>query len=69
MLEGYGYRYVRTVGSHVRMLYEGPPEHRVSIPLHASLRTGTLNAILTKVANHLKITKSKLIQIWGDIYA
>ena len=37
-------------------------EHHVTIPLHASLRVGTLSAILSDVAEHLGIPKPALVE-------
>ena len=34
--------------------------HRVTVPNHDSLRVGTLNAILSDVAEYLKVDRSTL---------
>ena len=49
-LQGLGYRVIRQKGSHTRLLHDGPPTHRISVPRHKALKTGTLHAILTDVA-------------------
>lgn len=38
------------------------PLHRVTAPDHNSLRVGTLNAILSDVADYLKLDRSQLIK-------
>jgi hypothetical protein len=36
--------------------------HHLTVPDHGSLRLGTLNAILSDVADYLEVDRSKLIQ-------
>jgi hypothetical protein len=36
-------------------------EHHITIPRHASLRVGTLNAILKDVAQHLGLERDELL--------
>jgi predicted RNA binding protein YcfA (HicA-like mRNA interferase family) len=45
-----GYQRVRQKGSHVRVRHDGPPTHSVTIPLHNTLKAGTLHGILSEVA-------------------
>lgn len=61
-LARYGYSVTRQTGSHLRLTTTQKGEHHVTIPAHSSLRVGTLNAILSDVAAHLKKPKEKLIQ-------
>jgi hypothetical protein len=37
-------------------------EHHITIPRHKSLRVGTLNGILTDVAEHLEIEREALVR-------
>jgi hypothetical protein len=37
-------------------------EHSITIPAHNPIKIGTLNKILTDVANYLKIKKEKLFE-------
>jgi len=37
-------------------------QHHITIPNHDPLKIGTLNAILTDVAQHLGVSKQKLIE-------
>jgi predicted RNA binding protein YcfA (HicA-like mRNA interferase family) len=55
-LEHLGYRVIRQKGSRVRLRHEGPPVHTITIPLHNPLKTGTLHAILSEVAQMRSIT-------------
>jgi len=56
-----GYEVTRQSGSHLRLTTEKPREHHITIPRHASLRIGTLAAILDDVAAHLEITRDALL--------
>lgn len=47
-------------GSHVRLKHPGPPEHHLTVPLHAVLKVGLLNGVLTSAASHLGISKQDL---------
>lgn len=63
LLRQYGYPPSRQVGSHIRLQssLRGYP-HQLTIPDHRSLRVGTLSAILSDVADYLKIERSRLEQ-------
>lgn len=63
MLRKFGYQIVRTSGSHMRLVnHSRNREHFVTIPAHAALKVGTLNAILAEVAACLAIERSELSQ-------
>ena len=65
-LARYGYRVTRQTGSHLRLTTQLSGEHHITIPSHPALRVGTLGAILTEVAQHLKRDKAELIrELWG----
>jgi len=55
-LERLGYGGIRQQGSHVRLRHEGPPAHTITVPLHSSLKTGTLHGILSEVARMRSMT-------------
>lgn len=57
-----GYRVTRQTGSHMRLTTEAQGEHHLTIPKHDPLRVGTLSAILTEVAKHLKKDREELIE-------
>ena len=61
-LNQYGYRITRQTGSHLRITTQLNGEHHITIPQHKDLRVGTLNAILTDIAEHLGISKDELIR-------
>ncbi|MCG3111987.1 MAG: type II toxin-antitoxin system HicA family toxin [Candidatus Manganitrophus sp. SB1] len=61
-LERYGYSVTRQTGSHLRLTTTEGGEHHVTIPAHDFLRVGTLNAILSDVAVHLKKSKEELLK-------
>jgi len=65
LLIRYGYSVTRQTGSHLRLTTQLNGEHHLTIPVHSSLRLGTLSAILSEVALHLKRDKSELIrELW-----
>lgn len=57
-----GYRKTRQVGSHVRLTLRDHPEHRVTVPLHAPLRVGTLAAVLDDVAARHGVDRAALLE-------
>lgn len=66
LLHRVGYEVTRRSGSHVRLTRKGETEHHITIPLHKVLKVGTLDRILTDVAEHLGVTKEELVQsLWG----
>jgi len=66
LLGRYGYEVTRQTGSHVRLTTTQEGEHHVTIPRHASLRVGTLSAILNDVAEHLGIPRPTLVEMLFD---
>lgn len=57
----WGYVKVHQVGSHVILERQHPSPHRISVPLHKSLRIGTLNSILSSVAAHKDVPKETIL--------
>jgi len=49
------------VGNHIIMQTEAPNHHRVSIPGHKPLRTGTLNAILCEVSAAKNVSREAVL--------
>jgi predicted RNA binding protein YcfA (HicA-like mRNA interferase family) len=62
LLGRYSYEVTRQTGSHIRLTTTQEGEHHVTIPLHASLRVGTLSAVLSDVAEHLGIPRQTLVE-------
>jgi predicted RNA binding protein YcfA (HicA-like mRNA interferase family) len=61
MLRRYGYEVIRQSGSHLRLTSKlKGTEHHLTIPLHASLKVGTLAGILSDVAEYLKADRATL---------
>ena len=61
LLKRYGYESTRQVGSHIRLQSNLRGQaHLVTIPDHDSLRIGTLNAILSDVADYVGMERSEL---------
>ncbi len=47
-------------GSHIKITTRRGGEHHLAIPNHDPIKTGTLNAILRQVAEHLGKTKEEV---------
>lgn len=62
LLRKYNYLATRQTGSHIRVTTSLKGEHHITIPRHSSLRVGTLNNILSDIADHLEMDKFALIQ-------
>jgi len=62
-LSRFGFERVRQDGSHVRLtsLMMGSPCH-VSVPLHRSLKVGTLGGIVTGVARYLDRDRDEIAE-------
>lgn len=60
-LEMLGYRITRQVGSHIRLTTQQQGEHHLTIPDHASLRVGTLAAILCEVGDHFGLARQEVV--------
>lgn len=61
-LQKLGYRVTRQIGSHIRMTCDVPNQHHVTRTNHKALRVGTLSAILSDVASHLKVSRDSLVE-------
>jgi len=57
----FGYRKINQEGSHIILQTDTPRSHRLSVPDHNPLRTGTLNAILRSVASAKEIDKAAVL--------
>jgi len=55
-------RRVNREGSHVILETSDPRQHRISIPDHAPLRIGTLNAILRAIARAKGLEKEDILR-------
>jgi predicted RNA binding protein YcfA (HicA-like mRNA interferase family) len=62
-LRSLGYSVIRQKGSHVRLHHPGPPVHAITVPLHDSLKTGTLHDILAEVGQIRSITIESLAEM------
>jgi predicted RNA binding protein YcfA (HicA-like mRNA interferase family) len=60
LIANWGYREVNRVGSHIIVQTEHPVHHRLSVPAHAPLRVGTLNAILRDVARAKAVSRDEI---------
>jgi predicted RNA binding protein YcfA (HicA-like mRNA interferase family) len=63
VLQGLGYVAIHQKGSHVRLRHDGPPAHSITVPLHKSLKTGTLHAVLSEVAQMRSVTIESLVEL------
>jgi predicted RNA binding protein YcfA (HicA-like mRNA interferase family) len=60
-LSVFGYSVVRQTGSHIRIKTVQNGEHAETIPNHNPIKIGTLNKILSNIAEHFEISKEELI--------
>ncbi|HEX9958899.1 MAG TPA: type II toxin-antitoxin system HicA family toxin [Fibrella sp.] len=61
-LSRFGYEVHHQTGSHIIVRTQEGGEHTVSVPNHKPLKIGTLSAILTDIADHLRMDKAELIE-------
>lgn len=62
LLRKYGYEVTRQTGSHIRLTTSQNGEHHITIPNHDPLKVGTLNSVISDVADHLKIPKEQALR-------
>ena len=62
LLKKHGFEPTRQSGSHIRLTTQKEGEYHITIPNHSPLKIGTLSAILSDIALHLKMTKEELMQ-------
>lgn len=63
LLKRHGYVDVRQRGSHVRLVRNaGSERQRITIPRHRNLSVGTLNAILSVVAEQIGMERDALME-------
>ena len=61
LARAYGYRVTRSRGSHMTAtLTIGSNSHHVTVPRHRDVRVGTLDAIITDVAEFLGLSKHEV---------
>lgn len=61
LLKKYGYEVNRKTGSHIRLVSKfKDEEHNITVPDHYPIKIGTLNNILSDLADYLKIDKKEL---------
>ena len=63
LLKRYGYETTRQVGSHIRLQSNWRDHsHSITIPDHDSLRVGTLNGILSDVADYVGVDRIQFLR-------
>jgi len=61
LLKRFDFEITRQTGSHLRLTTKIRGEYHITIPKHKNLKIGTLNSILTDIANYLEIDKNQLL--------
>jgi len=61
-LKIYGHEIVRQSGSHITITTILNGQHHLTIPNHDPIKIGTLNVIVSNVANHFNISKDQVMQ-------
>lgn len=62
LLKPFGYEIVRQTGSHIRIRTSKGGEHFETVPRHNPIKVGTLNDILSSIAEHFGMEKEKLVR-------
>ncbi len=57
-----GYQVEHQTGSHMRLRVVRAQEHHLSIPVHTSLKVGTLNAILKLAGAQVGLARDELLK-------
>jgi predicted RNA binding protein YcfA (HicA-like mRNA interferase family) len=63
VLERLGYTVIRQKGSHIRLFHQAAPIHSISVPLHNSLKIGTLHGILVEVAKAQSVSIQDILDL------
>jgi predicted RNA binding protein YcfA (HicA-like mRNA interferase family) len=58
----YDYEETRRTGSHARLTTQRGGEHHVTVPMHDSLRIGTLAGIIDAVGEHLGLDRDAVVE-------
>lgn len=61
LLKRFGFEITRQTGSHLRLTSNLRGEYHITIPRHKNLKIGTLNSILSELAEYLEMSKDQLI--------
>ena len=59
-LKRLGYEVTRQAGSHIRLTFQQPKQHHVTIPNHDPIKVGTLAAIVAEVSAQLDVPRDEL---------
>ncbi len=57
----FGYEVVRQNGSHIMVTSKRNGEHHLVIPNYNPIKVGTLNGIISQVAQHFQIKKEEVL--------
>lgn len=59
-LKPFGYQVTRQVGSHMRLTTELNGQHHITIPAHANLTIGKINAIVWELVKHFGLSRDEV---------
>ena len=62
VLKVFGYEVVRQNGSHLTVTTEMNGQHHLAIPNHDSIKIGTFNGIINRVALHFNLDKQEVLK-------
>ena len=60
LLSVFGYEIIHQKGSHIKVTTKQNWQHHIAVPNHDPIKIGTLNGIISQVANHLALTKNEI---------
>ncbi len=58
----YGYEITNQRGSHIKITKQQNGEHHIAVPNHHPIKIGTLNGIISQVANLLALSKKEILE-------
>jgi len=64
-LQPLGYTVTRQVGSHIRISTARDGQHHETVPNHAPLKLGTVQAVLKSIAAHHRLSVPELVERLG----
>jgi len=62
LLSKYGYTIITQRGSHINITTQENGELHFALSNHSPLKIGTLNGIITQIANHFSVTKNQVFE-------
>jgi predicted RNA binding protein YcfA (HicA-like mRNA interferase family) len=62
LVRRWDYVFVKQTGSHMKLRTQVPFGHTATIPAHKPLKPGTLNGIISEVAEHKRVSRDEVLR-------